>query len=127
MSEDLSWIATGYEAFFGHTPDGIDTRIAVSQATGRTDALTRIERARETLIYNNPLGGRTGQLVHFAQLLVLGHGGPARLHARSAIHHGASITDLEGVCELSLITGGVPAYSLGITILGEILAETNDI
>lgn len=68
-----------------------------------------IEALRRVLILDNPLGRKTGQLVHFAQLLAVGKTAPARLHARAARKAGASLAELAGVAELALITAGMPA------------------
>ena len=81
-----------------------------------------IEALRRVLILDNPLGRKTGQLVHFAQLLAVGKAAPARLHARAARKAGASLAELAGVAELALITAGMPAYSLGAEILAEMAA-----
>ncbi len=117
MTGAYDWIAEGYQSFFGHLPEGIDDRIRFAEMTGTERALESVERMREQLIYNNPLGPKVQQLVHFGQLIALGHEGPARLHAASAIHHGATMEELAGVAETALITAGVPAYALGISIL----------
>ena len=117
MTSEYGWIAEGYQRFFGHLPAGIDDRIRLAERTGTESALESIERMREQLIYANPLGPKVQQLVHFGQLVALGHEGPARLHAASAIHHGATLEELVGVVETALITSGVPAYALGISIL----------
>jgi 4-carboxymuconolactone decarboxylase len=61
------------------------------------------------------------QLAHFGQLLALGRPGPARIHARGALHAGASLADLAGVAETALLTAGAPAYALGIEIVAELL------
>ena len=117
MTSEYGWIAEGYQRFFGHLPAGIDDRIRLAEITGTESALESIERMREQLIYANPLGPKVQQLVHFGQLVALGHEEPARLHAASAIHHGATLEELVGVVETALITSGVPAYALGISIL----------
>lgn len=67
-----------------------------------------VEALRRFLIMDNPLG-RTGQLVHFAQLLAVGKEAPARLHARAARNAGASLNELAGVAELDLITAEMVA------------------
>jgi 4-carboxymuconolactone decarboxylase len=79
---------------------------------------------RHRVLHENPLGGRVQQLVHFGQLLALGRSDPARLHARGALHAGASLADLVGVAETALITTGAPAYALGIEIVNELLPGT---
>ena len=47
---------------------------------------------------------------------------PAKLHANAALRHGATVADLVGVAETALITGGVPAFSLGARIIAEVAA-----
>ncbi|MDA8039523.1 MAG: carboxymuconolactone decarboxylase family protein [Actinomycetota bacterium] len=110
-----------YRRVFGTVPAGIDQRITVCEATGRLAAAEEIERLRTVLLADNPLEGRIQQLVHFAQLVALRHDGPARLHARGAMLAGATLVDLVGVAETSLVTSGMPAYALAIEIVGELL------
>lgn len=114
-------IRNSYRELTGSVPDAIERRLQLAEATERADAVTSIEAMRRALIMNNPLGRKVGQTVQFAQLLALGQGGPARLHARSALLAGATLRELMGVVELALITGGMPAYSLGVAILGELM------
>lgn len=110
-----------YRSVFGSVPASIEDRLAVAERTGRLDAVEAIERLRRTVLAGNPLEPRVQQLVHFGQLLALGRGGPARLHARGALRAGAESGDLVGVAETALITAGMPAYSLGIEVIAEIL------
>jgi 4-carboxymuconolactone decarboxylase len=105
---------------FGSVPEEIEDRLAVAEATGRLDAVKTIEALRQALLVANPLEPRVQQLVHFGQLLALGRAAPARLHATGALHAGASTSDLVGVAETSLVTSGMPAYSLGIEIIAEL-------
>lgn len=112
-----------YRDVFGSVPDGIEDRITVAEAAGRLGAVETIEALRRVLLAENPLGARTQQLVHFGQLVALGREGPARLHAQGALRVGASITDLVGVAETSLVTAGMPAYSLAVTIVAELTSE----
>ncbi len=116
-------IRARYVELTGKVPPSIETRIEVNKQAGRLDAVEAIEELRQVLIMNNPLGRKVGQLVHFSQLVALGEASPARLHARSAYKAGATISELVGVAELSLITSGMPAYSLAIEIIGELLEE----
>ena len=109
-----------YRRVFGTVPPGIDQRLALAQAAGRLDAVETIEELRRVLLAENPLGPKTQQLVHFAQLIALGHEGPAHLHAQGALRTGASITDLVGVAETSLVTAGMPAYALAVAIIAEL-------
>ena len=106
-----------YRQTFGSVPAGIDLRLAVAQESGRLDAVEAIETLRRVLLAESSLEPRVQQLVHFAQLVALDHEGPARLHARAARRAGASLADLVGVAETSLITAGMPAYSLAIEII----------
>lgn len=116
-------IRAAYVELTGAVPASIETRLALAESTGRQRAVEAIEATRAELIMANPLGRKTGQLVHFAQLVVLGQSGPARLHARAARRAGASIEELVGVAELALITAGMPAYSLGVEIVAELAGE----
>lgn len=110
-------IRNRYRRTFGAVPAGIEDRIALAEATSRLDAVEAIEALRHVLLDDNPLGPRTQQLVHFAQLVALGREGPARLHALGALRAGATHADLVGVAETSLVTSGMPAYSLAIEII----------
>lgn len=110
-----------YRPVFGSVPAGIEDRLAVAERTGRLNAVEAIEELRRTVLAGNPLEARVPQLVHFGQLLALGRVGPARLHAHGALRAGADAADLVGVAETALITAGMPAYSLGIEIIAELL------
>lgn len=110
-----------YRQMFGAVPAGIEQRIAVAEAAGRLHAVEEIEELRRVLLAGNPLDGRVQQLVHFGQLVALGSTQPARLHARGAMRAGATIADLVGVAETSLVAAGMPAYALAIDIVGELL------
>ncbi len=112
-----------YRQVFGAVPPGIENRIALGESTGRIVAVETVEELRRVLLAENHLGARVQQLVHFAQLIALGREGPARLHARGALRAGASIEDLIGVAETSLITCGMPAYSSAIDIIAEVAGE----
>jgi len=116
-------IRQSYIDLTGAVPASIEARLLLAEATGRQDAVAAIEAMRRELIMANPLGRKVGQLVHFGQLLALGRGEPARMHARSARRAGASLAELSGVAELALITGGMPAYGLGVEILSELMDE----
>ena len=119
----LASIRAGYVELTGSVPAAIETRLTLAARSGRIQAVELIEALRAELIMVNPLGRRVGQLVHFAQLIVLGKEAPARLHVRAARRAGASIEELVGVAELALITAGMPAYSLGVEIIGELIDE----
>ncbi len=110
-------IRARYVELTGKVPPSIETRIEVNKQAGRLDAVEAIEELRQVLIMNNPLGRKVGQLVHFSQLVALGDASPARLHARSAFKAGATISELVGVAELSLITSGMPPIALLLRLL----------
>jgi 4-carboxymuconolactone decarboxylase len=122
-AERTDTVPDRYSTVFGAVPAGIEDRIAVAEATGRLHAVETIEALRRVLLDENPLGARTQQLVHFAQLVALGREVPARLHARGALRAGASITDLVGVAETSLVTAGMPAYSLAVAIIAKLISD----
>jgi 4-carboxymuconolactone decarboxylase len=109
-----------YHAMLGEVPPHVRERWAVVAALGRPELIEAIEGLRAVAIADNPLGLRVQQLVQFGQLLVLGQEAPAQLHAAAALRHGASPADLLGVAETAFITGGVPAFSLGVRVIGEL-------
>jgi 4-carboxymuconolactone decarboxylase len=109
-----------YQAMLGEVPPHVRERWAAVAALGRPELIEAIEALRAVAIAENPLGLRTQQLVQFGQLLVLGQEGPARLHAAAALFQGASLADLLGVAETAFITGGVPAFSLGVRLVDEL-------
>jgi 4-carboxymuconolactone decarboxylase len=115
-------ISAAYTELFGSVPASIETRLALAEQTGRLEAVEAIEAPRRVLILDNPLGRKTGQLVHFAQLIAVGKAEPVRLHARAARKAGASLGELAGAAELAPITAGMPAYGLGVEILAEAAA-----
>jgi 4-carboxymuconolactone decarboxylase len=109
-----------YQAMLGEVPPHVRGRWATVAALGRPELIEAIEGLRAVAIGDNPLGLRVQQLVQFGQLLVLGEEGPARLHAAAALRQGATMSDLLGVAETAFITGGVPAFSLGVRVLEEL-------
>jgi 4-carboxymuconolactone decarboxylase len=109
-----------YVTLLGEIPPHVRDRWSTLAAAGRATSLERIEAMRAQLIAENPLGLKVQQLVQFGQLLVLGSEGPAKLHAGAALRHGATVQDLVGVAETALITGGVPAFSLGVRVIAEV-------
>lgn len=121
--ESIERIRQSYIDLTGSVPAAIEARLRLADAAGRQGAVEAIEAMRRELIMESPLGRKVGQLVHFGQLLALGRGGPARLHARSARRAGATLAELSGVAELALITAGMPAYGLGVEILTELMDE----
>jgi 4-carboxymuconolactone decarboxylase len=121
--DELEAIRDSYRELTGGVPESIEARLRVAGATGREAAVASVEATRRALIMENPLGRRVGQIVHFAQLVALQRGAPARLHARAALRAGATLAELTGAAELALITAGMPAYSLGIEICAELLEE----
>jgi 4-carboxymuconolactone decarboxylase len=122
-SDELLEIETSYQRLLGHLPRSLEQRHDTVQATDRVEALRQIEALRRTLINANPLGPKVGQLVHFGQLVALGQGAPARLHASAARFQGATLQELVGVAELALITAGMPAYALGMEIIAELMSS----
>jgi len=110
-----------YRTLLGEIPPHVRDRWATLASAGRAASIERIEAMRAELIAANPLGLRVQQLVQFGQLLVLGSEGPAKLHIKAALRQGATFADLVGVAETALITGGVPAFSLGIRLIGEVV------
>jgi 4-carboxymuconolactone decarboxylase len=113
-------LGSTYQAMSGAVPPHVRERWAAVAALGRPEVIEAIENLRAVSIARNPLGWRVQQLVQFGQLLVLGQEGPARLHAKAALRHGASLQELTGVVETAFITAGVPAFSLGIRVLDEL-------
>jgi 4-carboxymuconolactone decarboxylase len=109
-----------YHAMLGEVPPHVRERWPAVAALGRPELIEAIERLRAVAIAENPLGLLVQQLVQFGQLLVLGQEAPARLHAAAALRHGASLSDLLGVAETALITGGIPASSLGVRLVDEL-------
>jgi 4-carboxymuconolactone decarboxylase len=116
-------IRASYVELTGGVPASIETRLTLAERAGRIRAVEAIESVRDELIMANPLGRKTGQLVQFGQLVALGREGPARLHAGAAHRAGASVEELVGVAELALITAGMPAYSLGVEIVADLVAR----
>ncbi len=119
-SDRWSQVREGYVTFFGSLPSSFDERARIARLTDRESTLEAIESLRRHAIYENPLEARVQQLVHFAQLLVLGEEEAATLHARTAVRHGATLADLVGVVETAMVTAGVPAYARGVRILASL-------
>lgn len=109
-----------YHAMLGEVPPHVRERWAAVAGLGRPELIEAIEALRAVAIGQNPLGLRVQQLVQFGQLLVLGQEGPARLHARAALRHGATLDELLGVVATAFVTAGVPAFSLGVRLLDEL-------
>lgn len=122
-AERAEAIRERYRQAFGTVPAGIEDRIAIAEATGRLESVEAIEDLRQVLLARNPLGPRVQQLVHFAQLVAANREEAARLHARAALRAGATLADLAGVAETSLVTCGMPTYGLAIAILSEIAGQ----
>jgi 4-carboxymuconolactone decarboxylase len=118
--ERLEEAREGYQSFFGSVPESYEERARVARLADRLTTLEALEELRRRAIYENPLGARVQQLVHFGQLLVLGEEEAAMLHARTAVRHGAGLADLVGVVETALVTAGVPAYARGMRILASL-------
>ncbi|MQS16618.1 carboxymuconolactone decarboxylase family protein [Streptomyces kaniharaensis] len=115
-----------YRTTLGAVPHGAEDRLHVARTLGRLHTEEAFMTLRHIVLTDNPLGARVQQLVHFGQLLALGRPGPARIHARGALHAGAELAELAGVAETALITSGTPAYALGIEIISELLRGEED-
>lgn len=111
-----------YRTTLGTVPSGVRQRLRLAQDFDRLPTEEAIAALRHIVLTDSPLGARVQQLVHFGQLLALGHAHPARIHAQGALHAGARVPDLIGVAETALITAGVPAYALGTGIIAELLS-----
>lgn len=114
-----------YRLLLGHVPEHIERRWAVEAKLGRSNTGKAIEILRRQCIAENPLGLKLQQVVQFGQLLVLLREPEATRHAIAALRAGASLKDLAGVAESSLIVAGMQAYSLGLRIIDK-LAEDAD-
>jgi 4-carboxymuconolactone decarboxylase len=110
----------GYEQLFGGVPDSVRERWALQRRLGREELIAAVEAVRTLAILENRLGTKVQQLVHFGQLLVLNRAEPALVHARAAIRAGATLEELAGVAETALVTNGMPAFSLGMQIVGKL-------
>lgn len=111
-----------YVALFGEVSENARRRWEVTERHGRSDVARLVEELRIKAIHESRLDLRTQQLVHFGQLVALGRKPAAEHHARAALKAGASVDDLLGVAETAFLTGGIPAYSLGIEIIAELEA-----
>ncbi|MCZ6665361.1 MAG: carboxymuconolactone decarboxylase family protein [Gammaproteobacteria bacterium] len=125
MAGQADEIRARYKQLFGSIPENIEQRLSLAERTDRIEAIEAIEQFRKVLIHDNPLEARVQQLVHFGMLLPVGHRGPARLHAIGALKAGASIRDLMGVCETAAIVGGMPAFSLGVSVVFEVAEQSS--
>ncbi len=90
---------------------------------GRLEAVEAIEALRRAVVAENPLGAKNQHLVHFGQLVVLGHATAASGRAGAARRAGATPAELVGVVETALFAAGMPAYELRLTVLADILAD----
>lgn len=126
LAERTEAVRDRYRSTLGAVPGGVEDRLRVARTFGRLPTEEALAALRHIVLTDSPLGERVQQLVHFGQLLTLGRADPARLHARGALHAGASVADLVGVAETALITSGVPAYALGIEIIAEFLPAEED-
>lgn len=106
-----------YIALFGDVSENAHRRWEVADRLGRADLVRLIEDLRIKAIHENSLGIKVQQLVQFGQLVALGKKPAAEHHAQAALKAGATVDELLGVVETAFITGGVPAYSLGIEII----------
>jgi len=101
----------------GTLPLSAESSPGVVGSPGRLEAVEAIESLQRALVTDNPLGVKHQQLVHFGQLVVLGHRDAASCRAATARRAGATPRELVGVVETALVTAGMPAYDLGITVL----------
>ncbi len=99
-------------------PVPLEHRVTIS---GRLEAVEVIEALQQALVTENPLGAKQQELVHFGQLVVLGERELASRHGAAARRAGATPAELLGVVETALIAAGLPAYSLGLSALAELL------
>jgi 4-carboxymuconolactone decarboxylase len=118
---DAEAIRERYRVTYGVVPAGVDERLRVAERFDRLAVEDAFATLRHRVLHDSPLESHVQQLVHFGQLLSLGRTNPARLHARGALHAGASLAQLVGVAETALITTGAPAYALGMEIVDELL------
>ncbi len=89
--------------------------------SGRLEAVEAIDALQQALVTENPLGAKQQELVHFGQLVVPGERELASRRGAAARRAGATSAELLGVVETALITAGLPAYSLGLTAMTELL------
>jgi 4-carboxymuconolactone decarboxylase len=116
-------LGQAYYDLFGEVPPHARKRWEIIEAVGRGETVVALENLRSLVISDSPLELRVQQLVQFGQLLVIRAEGPARLHAKAAVRHGATLQELMGVTETAYLTGGITAFSLGVAIVGELLEE----
>ncbi len=105
----------------GGSPTSLKRSGELAELTGHLEAVEAVQALRRALVTDNPLGQKIQQLVHFGQLVVLGHHDLALSHAATARRAGATPSELIGVVETAQITAGMPAYNLGIAVLGHLL------
>ena len=98
----------------GGFPTSLERSGELADLTGRLEAVEAVQALRRALVTDNPLGQKIQQLVHFWQLVVLGHHDLALSHAATTRRAGATPSELIGVVETALITAGMPAYNLEI-------------
>ena len=104
-------------------PLAAESSPAPADVAGRLEAVEVIESLQRALVKENPLGVKYQQLMHFGQLVVLGHREAASCQAAAARRAGATPPELIGVVETAMITAGMPAYNLGITVLTALFEE----
>ena len=110
-----------YRTLFGAVPDSVRARWWFSAEHGRPAAPALLEDLRAEVITRSPLGLKVQQLVQFAQLAALGRADAARHHAHAAVRAGATGAELLAVAETTLITSGVPGYSLALSLARQAL------
>lgn len=114
-------LGRAYYDLFGEVPAHARARWEIIAAAGRPDTVTVLEQLRATIISESPMELRVQQMVQFGQLVALRAEAPAKLHARAALRHGATIEELMGIVETAYLTAGITAFSMGVAIIGELL------
>lgn len=115
--EERQRFDANYVELFGYVSSRARLRWDLAERHGRAETARLLENLLARVVHGNAIGLKTQQLVHFGQLLVLGNRLGAEHHAQAALRAGASVEELLGVAETSLITGGVAAYSMGVEVI----------
>lgn len=121
---DFSDFYPTYTSLFGDTlPDILQTRFEVSGELS-PEFLRLFEQMRVKAFFSEILDEKTTQLLVFALFLAQGRNA-AQLHARAARRAGASWQELHKVMELTAITSGFNALTLGDVIIKELRDKEN--